>query len=279
MKKEELFEFIQALGNNHELSATQLLDLLLDKLLDYITSADEVKHLKFDLISALTELHPEMTVFSNLINYMQSIPEPWTTTKLKNLLEEFKHRLALQEEAVVSQFIEECKKTNLRNFATLSYSKMVYLALSKLYNLKMLDTVTIGISPPKFEGITLANDLKTRFSDLSITLMEDSMLSGEIIQFSDIDAVVLGCDAIYDDCVINKTGSLNLALVCSHYNKPLFVLGSELKLRNGNCKPSTIRDHEATDLYWYKKYTIHAGIQIKNRFFDIVPKDLITLLL
>ena len=95
------------------------------------------------------------------------------------------------------------------------------------------------------------------------------MAAGLLIK--EVDAVFCGVDKILSDfSVVNKIGSLQLALLCKEYSKPFYVLGYENKIsaeRNFISK-----ENNSIEIWKYNdKY-----LTIKNYYFEVVPFKLIT---
>jgi translation initiation factor 2B subunit (eIF-2B alpha/beta/delta family) len=85
------------------------------------------------------------------------------------------------------------------------------------------------------------------------------------------DAVIIGADAVLNNHnVINKTGSLALALLCKHYKKPYYVLAGKSKFVN---KKRYKIVEESYDKIW--KY-VHPNLTTTNIPFEEIDKRLIT---
>ncbi len=85
------------------------------------------------------------------------------------------------------------------------------------------------------------------------------------------DAVIIGADVVLNNLnVINKTGSLALALLCKHYKKPYYVLAGKSKFVNKK-RHETIE--ESYDKIW--KY-VHPNLTTTNIPFEEIDKRLIT---
>lgn len=103
----------------------------------------------------------------------------------------------------------------------------------------MLDVITgikpqnvyLSVSHPANEGEQLAIELKNR--NINPILVEDSAYS---LIMKQVDAVVVGTDAILDNSFINKTGTLSLALVSQYFSKPFYVVGCICKYLDKDAK-------------------------------------------
>ena len=86
-----------------------------------------------------------------------------------------------------------------------------------------------------------------------------------------VDAVIVGADVVLNNGnVVNKTGSLALALLCKHYKKPLYVLTAKSKFVN---KKRHKLSKESSDRIW--KY-VHPNLTTTNIPFEEIDRRLIT---
>ncbi len=103
-----------------------------------------------------------------------------------------------------------------------------------------------------------AEELVKRFP--GIVMVPDSAVA----QFAaEVDIIAVGTDGIYLDYILNKVGTLPLALVARHLGKPFIVVGESFKAQqhNANCN----------DLHRVE----FRGVPVK--LFDCVPTQLIDL--
>jgi translation initiation factor 2B subunit (eIF-2B alpha/beta/delta family) len=84
------------------------------------------------------------------------------------------------------------------------------------------------------------------------------------------DAVIVGADAVLkNENVINKTGSLSLAILCKHFNKPFYVVTTKSKYLN---KKYYRINEDSSGKVW--KYS-HPNLTTKNIQFEEIDKKLI----
>lgn len=120
---------------------------------------------------------------------------------------------------------------------------------------------------PLEQGIKTAKELAA--AKIPVTLITDSAVG---FFMKDVDAVIIGTDAIrlsppYG--IVNKIGTLNLALAAKKYRKPLYVVGNSLKFD----RRKKFRIEERSTREVYKKL---KGVKIRNPAFDIVDFNLVT---
>jgi len=129
-------------------------------------------------------------------------------------------------------------------------------------NLKII----IPESRPASEGKLMAKALIKL--GINTELITDAM-SG--IYIHKADAVIIGADAVLKNGdVINKTGSLHLALLCKYYNKPFYVLATRSKFQN---KSKVAIKQESSEKLWAFN---HPKLTVTNIPFEEVQNKLIT---
>lgn len=120
---------------------------------------------------------------------------------------------------------------------------------------------------PLEQGIKTAKELAA--AKIPVTLITDSAVG---FFMKDVDAVIIGTDAIrlsppYG--IVNKIGTLNLALAAKKYRKPLYVVGNSLKFDRR--KKFRIEERPTREVYKRLK-----GVKIRNPAFDVVDFNLVT---
>jgi translation initiation factor 2B subunit (eIF-2B alpha/beta/delta family) len=86
------------------------------------------------------------------------------------------------------------------------------------------------------------------------------------------DIAVIGADLIYNDCILNKTGSLGLALAAQYFKKPLYVLSDSRKIEIDNNVPDLDTAREG-QLLWR---SAPEGVTPVNVYFERVARSLVT---
>jgi ribose 1,5-bisphosphate isomerase len=86
-------------------------------------------------------------------------------------------------------------------------------------------TVYATETRPKEQGIKTARELSRR--GIHVFLIVDSAME---FFMKDVDIVMVGCDALRKEGVVNKIGTCPLALVAKQFKKPFYVVGDTLKL-------------------------------------------------
>eukprot|EP01084_Bolivina_argentea_P150038 261992_1 len=191
-------------------------------------------------------------------------------------------------ESMSSLFALEMKKLKKRNIGKLSIlthsrSGSVCLALKALMSTMTPDNtlkVYVMESRPLLEGVTQINELQ-EFCGNSTCKCEFEIITDAYCAtvVKECDAVVIGADTVTQDgSIVNKVGSLVVALAAKRYNTPLVVLVDKSKGEGSHL----IVEFEASDpeevMRCFSMYNQHgnAGIQVRNVMFEEVPGDLIT---
>jgi translation initiation factor 2B subunit (eIF-2B alpha/beta/delta family) len=85
------------------------------------------------------------------------------------------------------------------------------------------------------------------------------------------DAVIIGADSILKNGnVVNKSGSLPLAILCKEYNKPFYVISTKSKISD---KQKFKPPKENPGSVWNYK---NPKLTVENFPFEEVNKNLIT---
>lgn len=128
------------------------------------------------------------------------------------------------------------------------------------------------VSEPGKEGIVQARHLaEMGFEVLLINEAATSRFMNEV------DIFISGTDAIYKDFVINKTGSLPLALTCRYFKKPYYILTDERKMftKPGHVISSMSEFSESGKPEHEIMLDSPKKIRPVNFYFEPVPIDLV----
>jgi len=88
-----------------------------------------------------------------------------------------------------------------------------------------------------------------------------------------VDRVLLGADAILlDHTVVNKVGSLQLALAARRFGKPVTVVAESLKLARDPHDVTLPTEQNDGDEVWRDP---PQGVVVSNLYFESVPADMI----
>ena len=127
---------------------------------------------------------------------------------------------------------------------------------------------------PLYQGRITAKNLLEKGVDVKMVV--DSAITSFLVGHWDvpIDVVYIGCDEItVAGDTVNKVGSYSVALSAYYASKPIYVVGTLLKL-----DPSTIYDRPRLEMRSGKEVWDEApeALQIINPAFELIPHELIT---
>ena len=160
----------------------------------------------------LADAFPTMAILKNLLSRISRSPSRRTLLKFLEMLDESQERI-----------IEKALRILPDNpvVATISRSGTVEGVLGALPT-KM---VYVSESLPGGEGKGVAEELY-ELVGYSVELIADTAWG---LVAPDVDVFLVGADALLPDSFINKVGTLEVALVAQHFEKPFYVAATSLK--------------------------------------------------
>ncbi|HEX3036491.1 MAG TPA: hypothetical protein VHT73_15445 [Thermodesulfobacteriota bacterium] len=162
---------------------------------------------------------------------------------------------------------------NLKNtpsILTYSYSSTVLNVLGDARKAGLEFTVTCTESRPTSEGKRLAKILVSE--DIQVTYIVD-MLAFSFIKEGKVDLILVGGDSISTEGLINKIGTLGLAVFAKNFDVPIYALLGTEKLLSPQLVPYLKIEHrEAEEVL----ITGDKDINVVNRYFDITPLSFLT---
>jgi translation initiation factor 2B subunit (eIF-2B alpha/beta/delta family) len=152
---------------------------------------------------------------------------------------------------------------------THSRSGTVEYAIMKLAEERGPGAVTViaSQSHPGDEGIGLATTLAQ--AGIQVLLVADAACGFFV---GNADAVIVGADTVTaKGNVVNKVGTLPLALAARDSHVPVYVCCEALKIAASDTKPA-FEEMDAGELMPVPA----AGVTVRNVYFDMTPHELIT---
>ena len=217
-----------------------------------------------DVSDPVNSLQSHFRSFQNIQHYLKhlaKIMDDKTATEL--FLREFRLRSQSVHDKIFSNALPFLQ--NMHNILTISNSYTVLEIIKRLPNRKRL-RIFVSESRPGLEGRILAKKLNKE--KIRAELITEAMSAGLM---GKIDCVIIGADMVLKNKnVINKVGSLQLALLSKLFEKPFYVITERSKL---NRKNIFRQKEESPDEIWRDA---PEGISIKNRYFEIIRKESIT---
>jgi ribose 1,5-bisphosphate isomerase len=241
-------------------------------------NADYQEYLK-NVGKQVEEARPSMAALSNAISYLlYGVIE---TTKKKNLsylraftirkVEELIHQSQIASESTAmnaSKLISDGSRV-----MTHSYSSTVLGVFQQIFQEGKRVKAVVSESRPLFEGVATARALSKM--NVPTTLIIDSAVGSYIDQ---IDLVLVGADSILaDGSVVNKIGTLMMALSAWERNVPFFVVCEKWKFNVWNLlvgdRAVVLEESDSSEVLIAENI---SGLAIKNLYFDITPAKYIS---
>lgn len=152
---------------------------------------------------------------------------------------------------------------------TVSYSNHVLRALRAAHAGGGLKQVIVLESRPRLEGQALARELASL--GIPNTLIADAAGPQAV---EAVDLVLTGFDALLGDgSVVNKVGTLGLALAAAASSVPLYCLGEALKVdpRHSLEDPPPLKEGPGEEILPAPP----AGTRVRNPYYDVIPARLV----
>ncbi len=189
-----------------------------------------------------------------------------TAVVLYNVLKELeKDRTTKKIDALTAELIDADKKiaSNGKKIFKKNITVMTHCHSHEVVSLliaqaKKIRRVYITETRPFYQGRITAMELAGK---VPATLIVDSAAG---FYMGDVDAVIVGCDALRKDGVVNKIGTLMLAITACEFGRRVYVVGDTLKIDKR--KSMKIEMREPREVGKPIKY-----VDIKNPVFDITP--------
>ncbi len=154
-----------------------------------------------------------------------------------------------------------------KNYTVLTHchSSTVAGILKKAKPKKVICTET----RPLFQGRITAKELVS--ADINTTMIIDSAVADFI---KEADIVLLGCDVIAPNYVVNKIGSKCIGLLCEKYDIPLYICSTSFKFDPESRYGVGVKIEERSPKEVWNKPP--KNLKILNPAFDIIDYDNIT---
>jgi len=215
------------------------------------------------ILEAQPAMAPLVTMVSDLIRSAEdgmSLPE--ARTRVLESISSFREGLEASTRAVADQ-AGILLSTEAR-VLTLSFSSTVASALTRFGPGHRLQVFCLE-ARPMTEGQRLARALAQ--AGVGVTYAVDAA-AGALVQQADL--VFLGADSLGDRGLVNKIGSLPLALAAREEGVPVYALLDRTKLLPPGF-PQTVADDRPDGEVWKAPH----GIRVWNRYFEVIPTELI----
>ncbi len=242
-------------------AATALAHHIIDTEGDPRTAAREAAH-------ALVATRPSSIALHNavhqLLNRVLAAEDPWSAAQ--PALESFLAELATDEEATHQAAAEEVK-THPR-IVTVCHATQVVDPVLRAHRDGVEVHVTCLETRPWGQGRITAQALADQ--GVPVAFIVDAVAAQRVLA-GDVDMVLVGADTVLSDgSLINKIGSLHLALAAARADIPFHSVASGIKYTT---KARVEIEKRSPEEVWKDA---PPGITVENPVFDEVPADLIT---
>ncbi len=186
---------------------------------------------------------------------------------------------ALEFIASLQQILDDSEKAIARNFLnvlkepvkvlTFSRSSTVVGALRNAHEAGKISHLYVLESRPLLEGVKTVRDCA--LWGIPCTLAVDAAV-GELVQ--QVDCAIIGADGISSDSfLLNKTGTLPLAVCCREFDVPLYVLTDSLKFSPHQRDEIPLEEHPESEVIEKSR---KDAFKVINVYFDWTPISLVS---
>ena len=201
-----------------------------------------------------------------------------------------------EQDAHISQANKRAIENGAAHLKTIASSKgrikIVTISLSSsikgvIDNLSRSERVELVISEsrPLFEGVSLAQEFVNN-PNVHITIVTEAQLHTCLLD-NDTDAIVCGADSFTRDGIVNKVGTMTMALLSQYHHVPMVVISDiskahiplEYSLSEGTLnKPNFLFEEkgvEEVERAWSGQSLSCTLGTVRNTYFEEVPYSLI----
>ncbi len=213
------------------------------------------------MLAALVRGQPSMAPMLNLANDMLlALEMGWDRVFQK--VESALKGLSESMDRIVKAGVERLSCYGC--FITTSYSSTVRELFRGIAGVRRVSLV-VSKGDPFAHGLNLARELSDEDIDISITF---DALAPYLVK--DVQAAVVGADAVEERGVVNGAGTFPLALAARHWGVPLFVVCSTDKFLPPLLSRYHVIKDESVELDGVE------GFPVVHRAFDVTPVELVT---
>jgi ribose 1,5-bisphosphate isomerase len=276
---ELLDEYVKGLKENRFSGATLIAKYALDTFLQYcelpcITSPDQVKAFLNELIKQSITIKPDRAPLENSLDYINARAIKWDSLDIdlyKNKIKEavifYLHFLKQSQEMTAIEAADFLKGGT--TFMTICSSSTIIQSMTRLSKFTPGLNIIVLETRPDYNGWVTAKELGA--NNIKVTLIIDSASSSFI---ENVDAVITGADVVFPNgCIINRIGTLNLALVAKRFNKPVYAITSSYTFRNIHIPGYQKRERNPTAVVPEEVFSLWENVLIRNIADDFVPAE------
>ncbi|MHC1680484.1 MAG: hypothetical protein AB9860_04430 [Methanomassiliicoccales archaeon] len=252
-----LASLLDKVSNDRVSGSSEIYSELLDGLQKVLAQKPKVQEWK-DFSDGLSKVKRSMAPLQNVAGSIRvllnaQIPEDQFNGFVKGFLSDLKERETAAPGKIAQTLASKYKPSKV---VTISYSGTV---VNSLLSLPKDVEISVAESLPMGEGTLTCSKLAEKGHHAS--MFRDSMIASEVRK---ADLVLVGADGVCPEGVVNKVGTMLLALAAREFGKPFVVLCSTSKLI-----PVLEMDVMETE-------TVIDRVKVKEVIFELIPLDLVT---
>jgi translation initiation factor 2B subunit (eIF-2B alpha/beta/delta family) len=219
-----------------------------------------------DLSAALVDAQPMMAPIYNLCASVlhESQPSCKSLPKLKKVAFQTADQFVKDAVENLEKACQAASQLVLdgSRILTLSFSRAVLRSLELARKDWKKFPVTLLEARPMFEGREMAR----RLSELGIQveLATDAAVASEVRRAA---MVLIGADALTQEVLINKSGTLAVAMIAKEASVPMFAVADGSKLLPDAFLPETDRPRNPNEVW----ESAPQGVKVRNLYFERVP--------
>lgn len=190
-----------------------------------------------------------------LHNTLENVMKKKTLEEIDRMIYYFENVSSI----IASQNYKLIKKNSI--VLTHCHSSSVVEILSKAWEKKIDFDVIVTETRPVLQGKITARELSE--DGIPVTYIVDSA-AGLLIK--DVDMMIVGCDAIRKEGIVNKIGTYPLAVLSKGNGIPVYFVGEILKIDKR--KKIVIEERNSNEVIRQREL---PKVKIRNPAFDITP--------
>lgn len=248
---------LDKISKDHVSGSSEIYSELLDGMQEALAHRPKVWEWK-DFSEGLSEVKRSMAPLQNVAGSIRvllnaQIPDEQFNGFVKGFLTDLRERETSAPEKIAKTLIGTHKPGRV---VTISYSGTV---TNSLLSLPKDVEISVAESLPMGEGALTCKKLADKGHHA--TLFRDSMIASEVQK---ADLVLVGADGVCPEGVVNKVGTMLMALAAKEHGKPFVVLCSTSKL-------IPVLEMDAME-----GETLADRVRIKEFVFERTPLELVT---
>lgn len=217
-----------------------------------------------DLKRIINIIQNQFGPFQNIQHYLTDLKSLLLSNKLsEKYFENFELKSGSLFDKIFSNALPYLR--DKKSILTISNSRTVFEILLR-YSKIQKNKIIICESRPKLEGRETAKNFSKE--GINVELITEAMAPGYM---ADCDCVITGADMILsNNNVVNKVGSLELAILAGYFGKPYYVVADRSKFTR---RKSFAQKQESSEQVWKNS---PKNVLIENKYFEEIPYKLIT---